>query len=113
MKLPAGAEPPFTVFINGIEQSEGADYRIEAGEIVFDRPIVKEKVGTGRWLAMYLGLFGTYRKNETIDLQFSRTARSNCAPTSPSSPTPRARRREHRLPPPLPTTARPSTASST
>jgi hypothetical protein len=71
VKLPAGAEPPFTVFINGIEQSKGT-YRIEAAEIVFGRPIVKEKVGAGRWLAMYLGLFGTYRKNETIDLQFTR-----------------------------------------
>jgi hypothetical protein len=72
VKLPAGAEPPFTVFVNGIEQSEGADYSIAAGEIVFSRPIVKEKIGTGRWLAMYLGLFGTYRKDETIDLQFRR-----------------------------------------
>jgi hypothetical protein len=72
VKLPAGAEPPFTVFINGIEQGEGSDYSIEGSEIVFSRPIVKEKVGTGRWLAMYLGLFGTYRKDETIDLQFSR-----------------------------------------
>jgi hypothetical protein len=70
-KLPAGAEPPFTVFINGIEQSPES-YRVDGGELVFDRPIVKEKVGTGRWLAMYLGLFGTYRKNETIDLQFTR-----------------------------------------
>jgi hypothetical protein len=70
-RLPAGAEPPFTVFINGIEQSRES-YRIEGGEIAFGRPIVKERVGTGRWLAMYLGLFGTYRKNETIDLQFSR-----------------------------------------
>jgi hypothetical protein len=69
VKLPAGAEPPFTVFINGIEQPKQS-YRIEASEIVFDRPT--EKVGTGRWLAMYLGLFGTYRKDETIDLQFSK-----------------------------------------
>jgi hypothetical protein len=71
VKLPAGAEPPYTVFINGIEQSKET-YRIEAGEIVFDHPIVKEKVGTGRWLAMYLGIFGTYRKNETIDVQFAK-----------------------------------------
>ncbi len=71
-KLPAGAEPPFTVFINGVEQKEGADYEVRSGEIVFDRQVVKEKVGTGRWLAMYLGFFGTYRKNETIDLQFRR-----------------------------------------
>jgi hypothetical protein len=72
VKLPARAEAPFTVFINGIEQSEGADYSIEGGEVVFTRPIVKEKMGTGRWLAMYLGLFGTYRKDETVDLEFHR-----------------------------------------
>jgi hypothetical protein len=76
VKLPRGAEPPFTVFINGIEQNEGADYSIAGGEIVFTRPIVKEKVGAGRWLAMYLGLFGTYRKNETIDLQFQRNGKT-------------------------------------
>jgi hypothetical protein len=75
VKIPAGAEPPFTVFINGIEQGEGDDYTIDGDEIVFGRPIVKEKMGTGRWLAMYLGLFGTYRKDETIDLQFSRNGK--------------------------------------
>jgi hypothetical protein len=72
VKLPPGAEPPFTVFINGVQQAQGTDYEIRSGEIVFTRPIVKEKVGTGRWLAMYLGLFGTYRKNETVDVQFTR-----------------------------------------
>jgi hypothetical protein len=72
VKLPAGAEAPYAVFINGVEQREGVDYEMRAGEILFTRQIVKEKVGAGRWLAMYLGLFGTYRKNETIDLQFQR-----------------------------------------
>ncbi len=72
VKLPAGAEAPFGVFINGVEQREGADYEVGAAEIVFSRQIVKEKLGTGRWLAMYLGLFGTYRKDETVDLQFQR-----------------------------------------
>jgi hypothetical protein len=72
VRLPAGAQPPFAVYVNGVEQSEGRDYEVRAGEVVFKREIVKEKVGTGRWLAMYLGLFGTYRKNETIDLQFER-----------------------------------------
>lgn len=75
VKLPAGAEPPYSVFINGIEQREGVDYNVRAGEITFTRQIVKEKVGTGRWLAMYLGFFGTYRKNETVDLQFHRRGR--------------------------------------
>jgi hypothetical protein len=86
VRIPAGAEPPFTVFINGIEQSEGADYEVEAGEVVFTRPIVKEKIGTGRWLAMYLGLFGTYRKDETIDLQFSRKGKTELRPDLPVVP---------------------------
>lgn len=85
VRLPAGAEPPYTVFINGIEQSP-ASYRIEGGEIHFGRPIVKEKVGTSRWLAMYLGLWGTYRKNETIDLQFTRNGKVELVPDLPVVP---------------------------
>jgi hypothetical protein len=75
VRLPAGAEGPYAVFVNGIEQREGVDYEVGAGEIVFTRQIVKEKVGAGRWLAMYLGFFGTYRKNETIDVQFKRNGK--------------------------------------
>jgi hypothetical protein len=75
VRLPAGAERPYAVFVNGIEQREGADYEVGEGEILFNRQIVKEQVGKGRWLAMYLGLFGTYRKNETIDIQFKRDGR--------------------------------------
>ena len=90
VRLPARAEPPFTVFVNGIEQSLEADYSIEGGEIVFTRPIVKEKVGAGRWLAMYLGLFGTYRKNETVDVQFSRDGRVQLSSDLPVIPYPEA-----------------------
>ena len=86
VKLPAGAAAPFVVFINGVEQREGEDYRVAAGEIAFTRQIVKEKVGTGRWLAMYLGLFGTYRKNETIDLQFQRDGKTDLISDLPVQP---------------------------
>jgi len=72
----AGAETPFTVFINGVEQKEGDDFKVEDGELRFNRPIVKEKMDTGRWLAMYLGLFGTYRKDEKVDLQFQRAGKT-------------------------------------
>jgi hypothetical protein len=86
VKLPPGAEPPFTVFINGVQQAQGADYEIRSDEIVFTRPIVKEKVGTGRWLAMYLGLFGTYRKNETVDVQFTRDGKTTLVDDLPVEP---------------------------
>ena len=76
VKIPAGAEPPYTVYINGVEQTEGEDFNIEDRELVFTRPIVKEEMGTSRWLAMYLGLWGTYRKDEKVDIQFQRNGKT-------------------------------------
>lgn len=69
-RLPRGAEPPIRVYVNGIEQTAGADYELDRGLVVFARPIVKETVTPGRWAAMYLGLFGTYRKHETVDVEY-------------------------------------------
>jgi hypothetical protein len=76
VKMPPRAEPPYTVYVNGIEQTEGEDFNIEGRELVFTRPIVKEEMGTSRWLAMYLGLWGTYRKDEKVDLQFQRDGKT-------------------------------------
>jgi hypothetical protein len=72
VRLPSGAERPIQVFINGQEQREGADYTVHGREIVFSRPLVKEKVSSARWIAMTLGLFGSYGKNETVDVHFRR-----------------------------------------
>jgi hypothetical protein len=72
VRLPSGAERPIQVFINGLQQREGADYSIHAREIVFSRPLTKERVSRGRWLAMTLGLFGSYGKHETVDVHFRR-----------------------------------------
>ncbi len=76
VKIPAGAEAPYTVYVNGVEQVEGEDFNIEGRELVFTRPIVKEEMGTSRWLAMYLGLWGTYRKDEKVDIQFQRAGKT-------------------------------------
>ena len=71
MRLPAGAEPPITIYVNGVAQSEGEDYRIEGSEVVFSRPIVKEgKLGAIRWLSMLIGVVGSYRKHETVDVEY-------------------------------------------
>jgi hypothetical protein len=72
VSLPGNAEPPFAVFINGVRQAEGDDYIVRGNEILFSRPIVKEQVSGARWLAMFLGLFGSYRKNEVVDVEFRR-----------------------------------------
>ena len=75
VRLPRGAERPIQVFINGSEQLEGADYSVHGREIVFTRPLVKERVSGARWLAMLLGLFGSYGRNETVDVHFRRGGR--------------------------------------
>ena len=72
IRLPNGAGRPIQVFINGAEQDEGSDFSIHNDLIVFSRPLVKEKVSRSRWLAMSLGLFGSYGKNETVDIHFKR-----------------------------------------
>ncbi len=70
-KLPRGAQEPIRVHINGVEQARGEAWDVREGMIVFTRPIVKERVSTGRWLAMYLGLFGSYKKNEQVDVEYT------------------------------------------
>ena len=71
VRLPRGAEPPFAVYLNGVQQTENEDYRVVGREVTFARPIVKEgKVGGLRWVAMALGLFGTYRKHEVVDIEY-------------------------------------------
>ena len=70
-RLPRGAQEPIRVHINGVEQSRGEVWDFRHGEIVFTRPIIKESVSKGRWMAMYLGLFGSYRKNETVDIEYT------------------------------------------
>ncbi len=70
-RLPRGAREPIRVHINGVEQPRGEVWDVRQGEIVFARPIIKESVSRGRWMAMYLGLFGSYRLNEAVDIEYS------------------------------------------
>jgi len=70
-KLPRGASEPIRVHINGVEQPRGEVWDVRNDTIVFTRPIIKESVSTGRWLAMYLGLFGSYKKNEQVDVEYT------------------------------------------
>jgi len=70
-RLPAGAQEPIRVYINSVEQPRGEVWEREGNEIVFSRPIIKEIVTKGRWLAMYIGIFGTYRKHETVDIEYT------------------------------------------
>jgi hypothetical protein len=68
--LPREAQPPYRVFVNGVPQEEGRDYEVAEGELRFSKPLEKERLGLGRWTAIFLGLFGSYGKNDAVDLQY-------------------------------------------
>jgi hypothetical protein len=70
VKLPRGAEPPYRVFVNGVPQEEGKDFKVVGGELHFARTLEKEKLGLGRWTAIFFGLFGSYGKNDQVDVQY-------------------------------------------
>jgi len=77
--LPRGAEPPFRVYVNGIPQREGHDYELVGRELHFSRSLEKEQIGMGRWLAIFLGLFGSYGRNDSVDVQYRRGGRETVA----------------------------------
>jgi hypothetical protein len=73
--LPRGAEPPYRVFVNGVPQKPGTDYDVVGRQLHFRRPLEKERLGVGRWTAIFLGLFGSYGKNDQVDVQYRLSGR--------------------------------------
>lgn len=67
--LPPGVRQPFEVYLNGVRQQPGTDFRIEGGSLVFDRPLEREgRLGFWRWMSMVLGIAGSYGRNDTVDV---------------------------------------------
>ncbi len=68
-RLPPGVRPPFEVYVNGVLQELGSDYRVTAGELLFKRELVRSKLGPRAWLLGIWGI-GTYRRNDEIDVRY-------------------------------------------
>jgi hypothetical protein len=77
--LPDGAGPPIRVFVNGVPQQEGRDYRLSGRELVFDRPLEKERLSKRRWTAIFFGLWGYYGRNDQVDVHYRRGGRDAVA----------------------------------
>lgn len=70
--MPRSVRRPFRVFVNGVEQREGSDYTVEGDKLVFNRSLAQEgKLGFWRWASMLLGIAGTYRKHDNVDVQYT------------------------------------------
>jgi len=69
VKLPPGVKAPFEVYVNGVRQELGSDYRVREGELVFERELVQQKLGMRAWLLGFWGI-GTYKRNDDIDIRY-------------------------------------------
>jgi hypothetical protein len=69
VQLPAGVGERFEVFVNGVAQQPGRDFRREGDELIFERRLAREgRLGFWRWLSLFLGVAGTYRQNDSVDV---------------------------------------------
>jgi hypothetical protein len=72
VELPEGVTAPFHVFVNGVEQHAGTDFDQVGATLVFHRELAPEgRLGFWRWLSLFLGVAGTYRGNDTVDVVYS------------------------------------------
>jgi len=76
--LPPGVRPPFEVYVNGVRQELGVDYQVSAGELLFDRELVRQKLGAKAWLLGFWGI-GTYKRNDEIDVRYEVDGRTTVA----------------------------------
>jgi hypothetical protein len=81
--LPGDVERPFEVYVNGVLQREGVDYVVRDGALVFERALVREKVGARRWTSMVLGIAGSYGKDDSVDVLYQTGGRSKVAARLP------------------------------
>jgi hypothetical protein len=85
--LPAQVRPPFEVYLNGVPQRAGVDYRIEGDSLVFERSLEREgRLGFWRWLSMLLGIAGSYGRNDTVDVVYEAGRRRAVATGLPIRP---------------------------
>jgi hypothetical protein len=69
VKLPSAVRAPFEVYVNGVRQELGTDYRVAAGELLFERELIQQKLGPWAWFMGFWGI-GTYKRNDEVDIRY-------------------------------------------
>ena len=70
--------------MNGVLQQSGRDFDRIGDTLVFRRALAQEgRLGPIRWLSMLLGVAGTYRKHENVDVVYEVNGRRTVATLRP------------------------------
>jgi hypothetical protein len=86
VELPPGVGDDYEVYVNGVRQELGRDFDRLGDELVFRRTLAREgRLGPIRWLSMLLGIAGTYRKHENVDVVYEAGGRRTVATLEPQT----------------------------
>jgi hypothetical protein len=84
VRLPPAVGDRYEVYVNGVPQTLGEDFDRIGDELVFRRTLAQEgRLGAIRWLSMLLGIAGTYRKHENVDVVYESGGRRTVATLRP------------------------------
>jgi hypothetical protein len=87
VELPSHVTEPFEVFLNGVPQRRGKDYEQLGRSLLFPRELKTEgKLGFWRWTSLWLGIAGTYRQNDVVDVVYQAGGKRNVATGLPFEP---------------------------
>jgi hypothetical protein len=82
--LPPAVQGPIEVFVNGVPQEPGRDYEQIGRSLFFNRELKQEgRLGFWRWTSIFLGVAGTYRQNDSVDVVYARDGRRIVATSLP------------------------------
>jgi hypothetical protein len=82
--LPPAAGDAFAVFVNGVPQERGRDFAQVGRTLVFERSLEREgRLGFWRWLSIFLGIAGSYGRNDTVDVVYTAVGRRVVATLTP------------------------------
>lgn len=67
------------MYVNGVHQERGVDYRVRGRQLLFERELRKEgRLGLWRWFLGAWGI-GTYKQNDSVDLRYEINGRPQVA----------------------------------
>ena len=76
VRLPPEVEAPFEVYVNGLLQTEGADFIVEGRELVFAMKLAPPARDTAR--SLFRGFFfGRYKPEHVVDVAYQAGGRGH------------------------------------
>jgi len=69
VKLPSDVREPYEVYVNGVLQREGVDFKAKGRTLMFDRELRKDRISKKRWLLGAWGV-GTYKQDDSVDVRY-------------------------------------------